>query len=87
MSAAPCSVLKVPNHRRPREMGNGSTGARGDRVYAVAFEDVHAVGLAIRSDPDLPLVHAFIEPSETVTLVAYEAALESTRPVWRQVWP
>ncbi len=56
-------------------------------MYAVTFEEVHAVGLTIRPDPDLPLVHAFIEPSEAVTLGAYETALENTRPVWRQVWP
>jgi hypothetical protein len=80
-------MLKIPNHRRPRGIGNGSTGPQGDRVYAVAFDDVQAVGLTIRPDPKCPLVHAFIEPSAVVALSAYEASLVSTRPAWRQVWP
>ena len=87
MSAAPCSVLKVPNHRRPLGMGHGATGPRQDRVYAVAFENVRAVGLAIRPDPAAPLLHAFVEPPEAQTLGAYETALGDTRPSWRQVWP
>jgi hypothetical protein len=68
-------------------MGSGATGPRGDRVYAVAFESVHAVGLAIRPDPALLFVHAFIEPREAMVLGEYEEALASTQPEWRQVWP
>jgi hypothetical protein len=68
-------------------MGNGATGPKGDRVYAVAFESVDAVGLAIRPDPELLFVHAFIEPREAMPLGEYEEALASTQQQWRQVWP
>jgi len=68
-------------------MGNGATGPRNDRVYSIAFEDVHERGLFIRPDPKLPFAHAFIEPSSTLAFGLYEAALQETRPSWRQVWP
>ena len=87
MSVAPSSVWNVPNHRRPHEMGRGSTGPSRDRIYSIG-DELAVVGLlVVRSDPGAPSRHAFVEPSQAMPLEHYEQALVSTRPAWRQAWP
>ena len=87
MSVAPESFWNVPNHRRPRGMAHGSTGPEDDFIYAVDREPVELVGLAIAPDANKPLIHAFVEPAESMALNAYEEALLSTRPHWSKAWP
>lgn len=84
MSVAPDSMWNVPNHRRPRGMLRGSTGPAADRIYAIDSPDVRSHSLDVRQTSPL---HALIEPSVQMALAAYEAALVSTRPFWRQAWP
>ncbi len=84
---SPGSMWNLPNHRRPRSMGRGSTGPAGDRVFAVEGACVDAPPLATRPDPARPEKHAFVEPSEPIPLDGFEAALAATRPHWRPVWP
>lgn len=87
MSVAPSSVWNLPNHRRPRGMGRGSTGPAADRMFSIAPESVSSAGLLVRPDPERPAKHAFIEPPEVIELFRYEAMLGSTRTQWKQVWP
>ena len=82
MSVAPSSMWNIPNYRRPRGMHRGSTGPSGDFIYAIAEAAIPAVRLAIRSDPEQPQRHAFVEPATLVELSTYEANLASTRADW-----
>jgi len=84
MSVSPDSIWNIPDHRRPRGIGNGSTGHPNDHVFAIAKVSAE---LSIRPDPLRPATHAFIEPSETVLLVKFEASLAGTRPDWQRGWP
>lgn len=45
MSVSPDSVWNLPNHRRPRGMGRGSTGPASDRVYAIREDALTAHAL------------------------------------------
>ena len=87
MSVSPGSVWDVPNHRRPRGMGRGSTGRPEDRVYELPASSIPASVLTVRLDPEAPELHAFVEPSVEVELEVYEKALSDTRNDWSQVWP
>ena len=87
MSVAPGSIWNVPTHRRPRGMGQGSSGHAEDRVYSVATTEVLSAGLVVRNDPIRPSKHAFVEPQEPTEMTTYEKLLSSTRPLWRQSWP
>jgi hypothetical protein len=87
MSVAPSSVWNVPNSRRPRGMGNGSTGPAGDAVFVISELAVTTDVLAVRADPVTPKEHALVHPSVPVLLVRYEAALADTRNQWRRFWP
>jgi hypothetical protein len=84
LSVSPDSIWHIPNHRRPRGMGNGSTGHPDDYVFAIAKVSPE---LSIRLDPLRPALHAFIEPSEPTLLVKFETYLVDTRPNWQKVWP
>ena len=86
MSVAP-TVRGLPNHRRPRPMGLGSTGPASDRVYEIEEPALLEGTLAVRPDPRAPDVHAFVEPAHRAPLASYEGNLVFTRPAWRQVWP
>jgi hypothetical protein len=56
-------------------------------VYSIAFEPIHAVGLAIRPDPDKPMVHALVEPAHAMGLEEYRASIAGTRSGWTKAWP
>jgi|WetSurMetagenome_2_1015567.scaffolds.fasta_scaffold108678_3 hypothetical protein len=87
MSVAPKSALNVPNYRRPRGMGMGSTGKKDNRMYALSHADIPADKLSVRLDPQNPEVHAFVEPAILIRLAIYESYLANTQGKWRQVWP
>ena len=87
MSVSPDSSLNVPNHRRPKAMGHGSTGPDDLRLYAIAKVRVSIEDLTLRPDPKRATKHAFVEPSQVMPLTLYEDALGSTRDDWRQIWP
>jgi len=79
LSVAPDSVWNLPNHRRPRYLGNGSSGPVADRVYLIHEASLPG-SLSLRRDKPL---HALIEPALLMPLQEYEGALGSTRPQWR----
>ena len=87
LSVSPDSLWNLPNHRRPRPLGRGSTGPAADTVYAIAEPLLEMRALVVRRDPGRPDKHAFEEPSAPTPLSAYESALESTCSAWRRVWP
>lgn len=87
MSVAPGSKWNVPNHRRPRGMLRGSTGHAGDRVYSIDQAEIVKQPLNVRPHPPGSTLHAHVEPSRQMSLVAYEDALAATRPSWIQAWP
>lgn len=87
MSVAPNSAWNVPTHRRPRGMGNGSSGNNNDRMYALAGNAIPADKLKVRPDPQYPQMHAFLEPAMMIELEGYEGNLAATRKEWKQVWP
>ena len=66
MSVAPESVLNLPNHRRPRAMGQGSSGPNTDHVFYIEPGPLEGKGLVTRPDPLAPSVHAFVEPTPIV---------------------
>jgi len=68
-------------------MGHGSTGKNGDHVFSIAFSQVHTVGLAIRPDPAQPMLHALVEPIDSLDVEAYRSAIARTRARWTKVWP
>ena len=87
MSVSPGSVLNVPNHRRPRAMGYGSTGSNLLRIYAIAACRVDRGELSLRLDPVRPKKHGFVEPRLAMPASDYENALHGTKEDWRQAWP
>jgi hypothetical protein len=87
MSVAPDSSLNVPNHRRPKAMGYGSTGPDDLRMYAIAKVRVSIGNLTLRPDPMQTTKHAFVEPSQVMPVAQYEDALSSTRDDWKKIWP
>lgn len=80
-------MTNLPNHRRPRGMGHGSTGPAGDHVFAIGAAPVREAGLVVRRDPARPDKHAFVEPGGTTPLVQYRSALSSTQGHWSRAWP
>jgi hypothetical protein len=87
MSVAPGSPWNVPNHRRPRSLGRGSTGHNEDRVFAIAEAPILAERLAVRPDDRRPDLHALVEPAARMLMDDYEGALAATRHAWSVVWP
>jgi hypothetical protein len=78
----PSSVWNLPNHRRPRTMGRGSTGSNSAQVFRIRSSAVDQRSLGVRPDPAAPEVHATVEPSAPVRLEQYELHLADTRPDW-----
>ena len=87
MSVAPDSMWNLPNHRRPRGLGRGSTGPEQDYVYSLASACLEPRGLTSRLDAVAPSLHVLIEPAYRISLHAFKAALADTRPDWSMVWP
>jgi hypothetical protein len=87
LSVAPAEPWNIPNHRRPKGMGRGSTGPNEDRVYSIVHGSLAEAELTARPDPARPSKHAFVEPREPVTLTVYEASLGRTREKWTRAWP
>lgn len=86
MSVAPGSLWNLPNHRRPRRLGRGSTGRDEDVVFAIVETAIEG-DLVARPDPRAPDRHAFVEPSRRMLLSAYVARLRETRGVWKAAEP
>lgn len=84
MSVAPTSLWNLPNHRRPRGLGRGSTGPTGDRVFSIEDEPLEAVALTVRIDSN---IHAYVEPAVRMLKDAYDRALAATREAWKTIWP
>jgi hypothetical protein len=87
MSVAPDSMWNLPNHRRPRGLGRGSTGPAQDVVYSLVPASLDSRGLTARLDAVTPQLHVVIEPTNQMLLAAFRAALTDTRPDWRITWP
>jgi hypothetical protein len=87
MSVSPDSMWNLPNHRRPRAMGGGSTGPNQDRVFSITDTALEQRELTARPDPEAPALHALVEPKYRVSLKAFEGSLSATRPDWNQAWP
>lgn len=87
MSVALGSVWNLPNHRRPRGMGRGSSGPQADHVFSLAKVSIHSAELGVRPDPPAQLKHALVEPLVPVALLEFEERLGKTRPDWRRIWP
>jgi hypothetical protein len=81
MSVAPDDPANLPKARRPAEYG----GLGKDPVWVIDSDDLPPV-LEFRQDSP---THGLVEPAAntTLTLAEYEAALESTRGLWRLVTP
>lgn len=77
LSVAPGHPGHLPRHRRPSALG----GEGDDPVFAIP---VLALGpdLTYRPDPAHPTRHGFIEPSRSMPLDEYQAALAATRAGW-----
>ena len=87
MSVSPGSYWNIPNHRRPSAMGKGSTGPRGDHMFAISVPPLLAQSLMVRRDPEYPERHAFVESKMLRTHKDYSEALALTRASWRRAWP
>lgn len=79
-SVALSTPENLPVHRRPRELG----GTGPDPVWEIAEGDL-GEALMCREDPEMPGVHAFIEPVRPMPLEEYELALAETRDEWRRI--
>lgn len=81
MSVAPNGPTNLPRPRRPAEFG----GIGKDPVWEIDTADLPPV-LEFRQDSP---THGLVEPAANtaLTLAEYEAALESTRGLWRLVSP
>ena len=86
MSVAPDAMLNLPNHRRPRAFGKGSTGRNEDIVYSLEKNALEAHRLHLEPDHERPKRHATIEPIETMKLMIYEDSLAATRSNWIVAW-
>lgn len=84
MSVAPDVIENLPNHRRPKGWGGGSTGASVDRIYSIQGAAIESAGLAVRTDTE---VHGLVEPTTPIPLSDFERVLESTRSNWETAWP
>ena len=88
MSVALLSVWNLPAHRRPFELGRGSTGRKGiGHVFTTQDATFKSAGLTLRPDPKSPDRHGFVEPTEPSPLAKYEQSLAETRLSWRQYSP
>lgn len=87
MSVAPGSAWNLPNHRRPRRLGRGSTGPNADCVYRIEELSLDGRSLALRPDPKCAAVHAFVEPARRAPLGIYIDNLAATRDDWSEWRP
>jgi hypothetical protein len=85
ISVATGSYWNLPPHRRPKPLGQGSSGNKGDFIYeaSIPFKDER---LTVRPQTP-PEEHAVIEPAIKMPFSEYENALAGTRSAWRKVWP
>jgi hypothetical protein len=86
MSVAPDTYWNLPNHRRPRILGRGSTGTNGDVIYRLSTMQLPP-DLVVRPDPRAPTRHGFVEPSRAMPLVTYESRIAATRENWAREAP
>lgn len=87
MSVSPETLLNVPNHRRPRGFGHGSTGPDGDVIYAIKRPSFASAALQTRADPARADAHALVEPEKRCLYDEYLNLLAATRQNWRRAWP
>ena len=81
MSVAPQTVWNLPNHRRPRSMGRGSSGPSDDCVFVI---EKNAISEPLLVRHDKP-IHALVEPAVIMSLSQYEERLAATRVHWK-IW-
>lgn len=80
MSVTPDDPSRLPPHFRPASLGGFG------RLPVFGIKILHlGASLHYRPDPKKPRRHGFVEPSERMHLVDYQAALAATAPAWRQV--
>jgi hypothetical protein len=77
ISTAPNDVMNLPPLRLPVHLG----GRGRDPVWYIDASDL---GPDLTARQDSP-THAMIEPSRSMTLAEYEAAITETRAKWSQV--
>ena len=87
LSVSPDSPWNLPNHRRPRGMGRGSTGVATDWVFGIDGLSLTLAELVARPDPNNPMGHAFVEPTKILSHEGYNGMLLKTRTYWRCKWP
>lgn len=80
MSVSPSDPMDLPRHRRPPEFG----GTGRDPAFVMDDSDLGSE-LRDRPDPEGPPVHGFIEPANTMSFEAYQAAIWGTRQNWSGV--
>jgi len=80
LSVSPVSADRLPEHRRPPELG----GSGKDPVWQLATDLLPEV-LRYRPDDEDPDGHGTIEPVARMTLDAYQQALGATRSAWTLV--
>ena len=80
MSVSPVDADRLPEHRRPPEMG----GSGKDPVWTLTT-DLLPAALRYRPDDQDPDGHGTIEPVSRMTLDAYQQALRATRSAWTLV--
>ena len=81
MSVTPDDPARLPPHVRPRWLGGQG------KLPAFFYLEFAALAppLGVRLDPKHPERHAFVEPALMMTVDEYQAALCSTRGLWREV--
>jgi hypothetical protein len=80
ISVSPGAADRLPEHRRPPEIG----GTGKDPVWTLT-SDVLPADLRYRPDDEDPDGHGTIEPVSRMTLDAYQQALRATRSAWTLV--
>ena len=80
ISVAPDDPARLPPHLRPLRFG----GACGLPLFRIEDSSL-GERLSYRADPRRPTRHGMVEPATSMTLDAYQDALASTSPAWREV--
>jgi len=88
MSVSP-TAESIPPHRIPRRLRQQYRKAIGTNNHSLwrmgegAFVASPVTdSLLLRPDPDKPSCHGFVEPSATMTIADYVAAICATRELW-----
>jgi hypothetical protein len=80
ISVAPDDPRHLPPHRRPAALG----GTSKHSVFELALLCLPK-SLQFRRDPQKPLRHGFVEPSQSVALDVYQSELALTASLWKEM--